>query len=35
MTTTPVRWRSGPAPDRDAFIERLRAAGTVLLGKTT
>ena len=34
--TTAGRWRSsGPAPDRDAFIvERLRAAGAVLLGKT-
>jgi amidase len=35
MTTAGSMALSGPAPDRDAFIvERLRAAGAVILGKT-
>jgi amidase len=35
MTTAGSLALSGPAPDRDAFIvERLRAAGAVILGKT-
>ena len=35
MTTAGSLALAGPAPDRDAFIvERLRAAGVVLLGKT-